>query len=67
MEMNDRTVRSKVHTNTLNRDVAPIGDDIESMEEFRADYELGNEDEEAEIHRVKLNPTSRERNKDIKI
>ena len=30
---------------TLNRDVAPSGDDIEPMEESRADVENGNEEE----------------------
>ena len=43
-------------TKTLNRDVAPIGDDIEPVGEFRADVELGNEEDEepleAEIPRV---------------
>ena len=55
-------------TKTLNRDVAPIGDDIESTGEFRADVEMGNEEDEepleAEIRRVRMNPknpTSREK------
>ena len=55
-------------TNTLNRDVAPIGDDIEQVGESRADVEMGNEEDEelfeAEIPRVRLNPknpTSREK------
>ena len=55
-------------TKTLNRDVAPTGDDIESIGESRADVEMGNvEDEqplEAEILRVGMNPkkpTSREK------
>ena len=43
-------------TKTLNRDVAPIGDDIEP----RADVEMGNEEDEepleAEIPRVRMNP-----------
>ena len=54
-------------TKTLNRDVAPIGDDIEPVEESRADVEMGNEEDEepleAETPRVK-NPTT---NKNIKI
>ena len=33
-------------TKTLNRDVAPIGDDIEPIGESRADVEMGNEEEE---------------------
>ena len=33
-------------TKTLNRDVAPIGDDIEPVGESRADVEMGNEEEE---------------------
>ena len=55
-------------TKTLNRDVAPIGDDIEPVGESRADVKMGNkEDEEpmeAEIPRVRMNPkdpTSREK------
>ena len=58
---------------TLNRDVAPIGDDIEPVRKSRADVEMGNEEEkgssqeealEAEIPRVRMNPknpTSREK------
>ena len=55
-------------TKTLNRDVAPIGDDIEPVGESRADVEKGNEEDEepleAEIPRVRMNPknpTSREK------
>ena len=52
-------------TKTLNRDVAPIGEDIEPVGESRADVGMGNEeDEEAEISRVRRNPknpTSREK------
>ena len=55
-------------TKTLNRDVAPIGDDIETIGESRADVEMGNEEDEepweAEIPRVRMNPknpTSREK------
>ena len=55
-------------TKTLNRDVAPIGDDIEPVGESRADAEMGNEEDEepleAEIPRVRVNPknpTSREK------
>ena len=55
-------------TKTLNRDVAPIGDDIEPVGESRADVEMGNEEDEepveAEIPRVTMNPknpTSREK------
>ena len=33
-------------TKTLNRDVAPIGDDIEPIGESRADVEMGNEEED---------------------
>ena len=47
-------------TKTLNRDVAPIGDDIEPVEESRADVEMGNEEDEepleAEIPSVRMNP-----------
>ena len=51
---------------TLNRDVAPIGDDIESVGESRVGVETGNEEEssEAEIPTVEMNPknpTSREK------
>ena len=58
---------------TLNRDVAPIGDDIEPVGKSRADVEMGNEEDkgssedeavEAEIPRVRMNPknpTSREK------
>ena len=61
-----RTVRSKSPTTTLNRDVAPIDDDIETVEESRADVETVNEEEEsseAEITTVEMspkNPMSRE-------
>ena len=55
-------------TKTLNRGVAPIGDDIEPVEKSRADVEMGNEEDEepleAEIPRVRMNPknpTSREK------
>ena len=55
-------------TKTLNRDVAPIGDDIEPIGESRADVEMGNDEDEerleAEILRVRMNPknpTSREK------
>ena len=45
---------------TLNRDVAPIGDDIEPVGDSRADVEVGNEEDEgpleAEIPRVRMNP-----------
>ena len=54
-------------TKTLNRDVAPIGDDIEPVGESRAVVEIGNEEDEepleAEIPRTRMNPknpTSRE-------
>ena len=47
-------------TKTLNRDVAPIGDDIEPVGESRADFEMGNEEDEepleAETPRVRMNP-----------
>ena len=47
-------------TKILNRDVAPIGDDIEPIRESRADVEMGNEEDEepleAEIPRVRMNP-----------
>ena len=33
-------------TKTLNRDVAPIGDDIEPVGESRAGVEMGNEEDE---------------------
>ena len=53
---------------TLNRDAAPIGDDIEPLGESRADVEMGNEEDEEsledEIPRVGMNPqnpTSREK------
>ena len=50
----DSTVRKRVcqssalvsPTTTLNRDVAPTGDDIEPMGESRADVETGKEEEE---------------------
>ena len=55
-------------TKTLNRDVAPNGDDIEPVWESRADVEMGNDEDEepleAEIPRVRMNPknpTSREK------
>ena len=55
-------------TKTLNRDVAPIGDDIEPVGQSRADVEMRNEEDEepleAEIPRVRMNPknpTSREK------
>ena len=55
-------------TKTLNRDVDPIGDDIERVGESRADVGKGNEEDEepleAEIPRVRMNPknpTSREK------
>ena len=47
-------------TKTLNRDVAPIGDDIEPFGESRVDVEMGNDEDEepvaAEIPRVTMNP-----------
>ena len=47
-------------TKILNRDVAPIGDDIEPIRESRADVETGNDEDEepleAEIPRVRMNP-----------
>ena len=44
-------------TTNLNRDVAPIGDDIEPMEESRADVETEEEESlEAEIPAVEMNP-----------
>ena len=47
-------------TKTLNRDVAPIGDDIEPIEVPRADVEMGNDDDEepleAESPRVRMHP-----------
>ena len=61
-------------TKTLNRDVAPIGDDIEPVGESRAVVEIGNEEDEepleAEIPRTRMNPknpTSRERSQNMKI
>ena len=52
---------------TLNRDVASMGDEIEPVGESRADVEMGNEEDEepveAEVPRVGMdpkNPTSRE-------
>ena len=49
----------------MNRDVAPIGDDMEQVGESRADVEMGIEEDEepleAEIPRVRMNPTSREK------
>ena len=56
-------------TKTLNRDVAPIGDDIEALGESRADVEMGNDEDEepleAEIPRecIPRTPTSREKQK----
>ena len=48
-----------------NRDVAPIGDDIEPIGESRADVYMGNDEDEelleAEIPSVRMNPTSREK------
>ena len=50
----------------LNRDAVPIGDDIEPMEESRADVETGNEEEESPevgiptFEMTQKNPTSRE-------
>ena len=47
-------------TKILDRDVAPIGDDIEPVGESRVDVEMGNEEDEepseAEIPRVRMNP-----------
>ena len=61
-------------TKTLNRDVAPIGDDKEPSGESRADVEMGNDEDEepldAEIARVRMNPqnpTNRDRNKNMRI
>ena len=55
-------------TKTLNRDVTPIGDDVEPIGESRANVEMGNEEDgeplEAEIPGVRMNPknpTSREK------
>ena len=55
-------------TATLSRDAVPIGDDIETVGESRADVEMRNEEDEepseAEILRVTMNPknpTSREK------
>ena len=52
----------------MNRDVAPIGDDIEPVEVRREGVEIGNDEEEehleAEIPRARMNPknpTSREK------
>ena len=39
---------------TLNRDVAPIGDDIEPVGESRGDVEMGNEEEERNAWRQKF-------------
>ena len=36
-------------TKTLNRDVAPIGDDVEPVGESRADVEMGNEEDEESL------------------
>ena len=48
---------------TLNRDAVPIGDDIESVEESRADVEIGNEEDEepleADAPRARMNPKIR--------
>ena len=50
----------KSNEKTPDRDVAPIGDDIEPVGESRADVEMGNEEDEeplgAEIPRVRMNP-----------
>ena len=61
-------------TKNLSRDVAPLGDDIEPVGESRADVETGNEEDdepmEAEFPRARTtpkNPTSRWRNKNMKI
>ena len=47
-------------TKALNRDVAPIGDDIEPVGESRANVDMGNDEDEepmeAEISRVRMNP-----------
>ena len=47
-------------TNTLNRDVAPIGDDIEPVGKSRADVEMVKEEDEepleTEIPRVRMYP-----------
>ena len=55
-------------TKTLNRHVAPVGDDIEPTGEFCEDVEMGSEEDEepleAEIPRVRMSPkipTSREK------
>ena len=57
-------------TETLNRDVAPIGDDIETVEESRADVEMGNEEDEepmeAEILRVRMNPKNHNKSREIR-
>ena len=49
-------------TKTLNRDVAPLSDDIEPVGESRADVETGYEEDEdpseTEIPRVRMNPTN---------
>ena len=36
-------------TKTLNRDVAPTGDNIEAVGESRADVEMGNEEDEEPV------------------
>ena len=52
-----RAARSVSPVTTLNRDGAPMGDDIEPMEESRADVETGKEESlEAEIPTVEMNP-----------
>ena len=53
-------------TKTLNRDVAPSGDDIEAVVESRADVEMGNDEDEdplaSEVPRARMNQ-SKESNK----
>ena len=55
-----RAVRSYVQRKILNRDVAPIGDDIEPIGESRTDVEMGSEEDEepleAEVPRARMNP-----------
>ena len=44
---------------TVNRDVAPIGDDIEPVGESRADVEMGNEEDEEPLEaEIRMNPKS---------
>ena len=38
-------------TKTLNRDVAPVGDDIEPVGESRADVDMGNEEDEEPLEK----------------